>query len=95
MTTATSKARFDARLPRGVRELFDRAAELEGVNVTDFVISAAKMAAELSIEKSSILRLSIQDSALFAKVMIGPPPEPTDALKRAFKRHRQLLGTKV
>ena len=93
--TASTMARFDARLPRDVRDLLNRAADLEGVTLTDFVIAAAKSAAERSIERSSILRLSMDDSVLFAKAMVGPAPEPTETLKRAFQRHREFQGKKA
>lgn len=93
--TATTMARFDARLPRDVRDLLIRAADLEGVTLTDFVISAAKRAAERSIEKSSILRLSMEDSVHFAKAMVGPAPKPTETLQRAFQRHRDFQGKKA
>ncbi len=93
--TASTMARFDARLPRDVRDLLNRAADLEGVTMTDFVIFAVKSAAERSIERSSILRLSMDDSVLFAKSIIGPAPEPTETLKRAFQRHREFPGKKA
>lgn len=93
--TAATMARFDARLPRDVRDLLIRAADLEGVTLTDFVISAAKRAAERSIEKSSILRLSMEDSVHFAKAMVGPAPKPTETLQRAFQRHREFQGKKA
>lgn len=93
--TASTLARFDARLPREVRDLLSRAADLEGVTLTEFVIAAAKRAAALSIERASILRLSVDDSVLFAKAMAGPAPEPTATLQRAFQRHREFRGKKA
>jgi uncharacterized protein (DUF1778 family) len=84
-------ARLEARLPNDVLTRLKRAAEIQGRTLTDFVVAAADEAACRAIEQTEIIRLSIEDRREIAKALLNPPkPEP--ALKRAFKRRRQLLG---
>lgn len=83
-------ARLEARLPSEVHALLKRAAEIEGRTLTDFVVSAAREAARRTIEEAGIFRLSVEDQRRIAQALLHPP-EPTRALKKAFKRRRDLL----
>jgi uncharacterized protein (DUF1778 family) len=86
-----STARLEARLPNDVRALLKRAAEIEGRTLTDFVVSAAREAARRTIEATEIIRLSAEDQRQIAEALLNPP-EPTRALKKAFRRRRELFG---
>ena len=68
-----------------------RAAQIQGRTLTDFVVSAAQEAARQTIEATEIVRLSVEDQQRFAEAILNPP-EPTAALHRAFARHRELFG---
>jgi uncharacterized protein (DUF1778 family) len=91
MTTATTTARLEARLPTDIHSTLKRAADLEGRSLTDFVVTAAHEAAKRSIEQAQLLRLSIADQAAFAAALIDPP-KPNAALKRAFAKQRKLIA---
>jgi uncharacterized protein (DUF1778 family) len=85
-------ARLEARLPVEVHSLLKRAAELEGRSLTDFVVEAAREAARRTLEEHAILRLSLEDQERVAEALLSPPA-PTAAMRRAFERHRALLGS--
>jgi uncharacterized protein (DUF1778 family) len=85
-------ARLEARLPTAVHALLKRAAEIEGRSLTDFVVSAARAAACRTIEDNEIIRLSLEDQRQIAEALLNPP-EPAPALKKAFRRRRELFGT--
>lgn len=87
----TKTARLEARLPHDVHALLKRAAEIQGRTLSDFVISAAREAAHRAIEETEIIRLSIDDQRQLAEMLLNPP-EPTPALRRAFRRRRELFG---
>jgi uncharacterized protein (DUF1778 family) len=91
MQTSQPTARLEARLPADVHALLKRAAELQGRSLTDFVVTAAREAAQRAIEETEILRLSLEDQRRIAAAVLNPP-EPTPALRRAFERRRALLG---
>lgn len=92
MQTSHPTARLEARLPAEVHALLKRAAELQGRSLTDFVVTAAREAAQRAIEETEILRLSLEDQRRIAAAVLDPP-EPTPALRRAFERRRTLFGT--
>jgi uncharacterized protein (DUF1778 family) len=87
----STPARLEARLPNAVLTRLKRAAEIQGRTLTDFVVAAADAAACRAIEQTEIIRLSIDDQRQIVKALSNPP-KPTLALKRAFRRRRQLLG---
>jgi uncharacterized protein (DUF1778 family) len=89
--TKSTFARLEARLPPEVHAMLKRAAEIQGRTLTDFVVAASSEAARQTIEATEIIRLSVEDQRLFAESILNPP-EPNDALRRAFQKHREMLG---
>ena len=83
--------RLEARLPNEVHALLTRAAVIEGRTLTDFVVSAAREAACRTIEQTEIIRLSAEDQRRIAESLLKPP-EPGAAVKKAFRRRRDLFG---
>jgi uncharacterized protein (DUF1778 family) len=70
-----------------------RAAGIQGRTLTDFVVTAADEAACRAIEETEIIRLSLQGQRQLADRILNPPA-PTQALKKAAKRYRDIFGTK-
>ncbi len=87
----TKSARLEARITPDLQSLLKRAAELEGRSVSDFVVTAAQEAAERRVERAQVMRLSLEDQRAFAEAILSPP-DPTASLRRAFRRHRQLIA---
>jgi uncharacterized protein (DUF1778 family) len=85
-------ARIEARIAPDALAAVKRAAEIQGRSVSDFVVAAAEEAANRTIEQAHIIRLSLEDQRRFAESILNPP-EPTPALRRAFRRHRKLIKT--
>jgi uncharacterized protein (DUF1778 family) len=69
-----------------------RPAELEEGAVTESVIAAAQEAADRRVEQAHITQLSPEDQRAFADAILNPP-EPTAALRRAFRRRNDLMCT--
>lgn len=86
----TKTARLEARITPDLQALLKRAAELDGRSVTDFVITAAQEAAERRVEQAQMIRLSLADQRAFVESLLNPP-EPAPALRRSFRRHRELI----
>jgi uncharacterized protein (DUF1778 family) len=68
----------------------ERAAELEGRSVSDFVVAAAQAAAHRTIEETQIIRLSVKDQVRFVDLLLNPP-ELSPALERARKAHARVV----
>lgn len=82
--------RFEARIEAEIHAVIRRAAEIQGRTMTDFVVSAAREAAQRAIADAEVIRLSLVDSQRFADA-IRSPVEPVDALKRALANHDRSL----
>ena len=84
-------ARIEARITPATLAVVRRAAEIQGRSISDFVVSAAQEAASRTIEETDIIRLSVEGQRQLAELLLNPP-EPGRALKRAFRRRRELFG---
>ena len=82
--TTNHRERITARVPSEVRETLERAADLAGATVNQFVVQAALREAERLIEQEHIIRLSGHGAEAFLRAMEAPPP-PNDALLAAIK----------
>jgi uncharacterized protein (DUF1778 family) len=69
--------------------LFQRAADLQGRSLTDFVVASAHEAAVRTIEQMQIIRLSADDGRAFAAALLNPR-QPDDKLKAAARRFMQM-----
>src|SRR5438094_5090720 len=71
--TARAKAyRFDARLNADQKTLIQKAADLEGRTMTDFVLHSAEAAAERTIQDRVMLILSIRETESFVNAILRP-----------------------
>ena len=83
--------RLEARISREQKQLFQRAADLQGRTLTDFVVSSAQEVAVRTIGEMQIIRLNAEDSRAFAEALLNPR-EPTERLRAAARRYREMLG---
>ena len=90
-STTPLTARLEARISAELHAMLKRAAELQNRTMTDFVIAAVQDAAQRAIEHTEVIRLSLADQERFAQALLSPP-KAAPALKRAFARHRKLVG---
>lgn len=90
MATSVEMARLEARISKDSHSLLKRAAEIQGRTMTDFVVTVAQEAAKRVIEESDVIKFSLADQAHFANTLLAPP-EPSDALQRAFARRQTLI----
>ena len=88
---ANRTTRLEARISPDALTLVKRAAEIQGRSVSDFVVSAAREAAQRAIEATQIIRLSMEDQKALAESILDPP-EPTRALRRAKAAHQRLIS---
>lgn len=82
-----SRESLNLRIKPDLRGLIDRAAELSGKNRTDFVLSAARQAAENTILDRSVFLVDAKSYADFL-AQLDASPKPNVRLKRS-------LGTKA
>jgi uncharacterized protein (DUF1778 family) len=83
--------RFDARLNEEQKLLIQRAADLEGRTMTDFVLHSAEAAAERAIENRAMLVLTARETEAFATAILKPPA-PGPILRRAAREYRAKIA---
>src|ERR1700732_2046612 len=82
--------RLEARVTSAQKRLIERAAELRGTSVTDFVVSNIQAAAAETIREFESLFLRDEAREVFVKALLNPP-QPNEALKAAAARHKQMV----
>ncbi len=85
---SVKRGRLAMRITEEQKILLQRAADLEGRSVSDFVIESAQRAAEAVIREHEIITLSTEDSRAFAEALLNPPA-PNERLREAFARYQQ------
>ena len=91
MLKESSEARSDrleARVSSDLKLLFQRAADLQGITLSDFLISSLRQAALQTVQEHEVLRLSEEDARRFAEALLHPPPMSA-RLKAAARRYRK------
>lgn len=79
--------RLEARVSPKLKRLFQRAADLQGVTLSDFLISSARQTALQTVQEREIIHLSERDSRFVAEMLIHPPA-PSARLRAAMRRYR-------
>jgi len=87
-TAKQTTERLEARVPLPIKELIGRAASLEGLTLTDFVIATLQKGAAEVVREHDILSLTAKDSEAFARTMLAAP-KPNRKLTQVFARHRK------
>jgi uncharacterized protein (DUF1778 family) len=91
-TVSSTKAeRIEARITRAQKQMLQRAAEIDGRTLTDFVLNSAQEAARRIIHQHEILLLRDKDREIFINALLKPPA-PNAKLRRAARRHNQRSG---
>jgi uncharacterized protein (DUF1778 family) len=85
--------RFDARLNRDQKLLIQRAADLQGRTMTDFVLHSAQTAAEKTLQERAMLLLSARETETFVNAVLHPP-EPGPVLRQAVRHYKNQIGAK-
>jgi uncharacterized protein (DUF1778 family) len=83
--------RLEARVTPDQKRLIERAAELRGSTVTDFVVVSAQQAAADTIRDFETLVLRDQARDVFINAILNPP-SPNDAARAAAQRYKTEMG---
>ena len=81
------RKRITARVSGSVGKTLERAAELLGATVNQFVVQTAYQEARRILERESVIRLSQADARRVFS-LLDSPPRPGTALKDAVKAYR-------
>jgi len=82
--------RFDARLNEEQKVLIQKAADMEGRTMTDFVLHSAEAAAERTIEERAMLILSARETEAFVDAILHPAA-PGPVLRAAARHYKNAI----
>jgi len=88
MDSTTKTARLEARVTDGQKALFQRAADLTGRSLTDFIVSSAQEIAARTVREHEVLALSGLDRQVFLDALLHPP-RPSKRLRQAASRYKR------
>lgn len=92
MQTNKLKSRFDTRLPKEQKMLFEKAARLGGYrSLTDFVILTVQQKAKEIIDEREKILATQRDSEIFFEAVINPP-KPDKKLVSAAEEYKAMLA---
>ena len=91
VTGRRKRSRLEARISTEEKELFKRAADLQGCSLTEFVVRSAQEAARKAIREHQMMSLTASDTEAFVKALLKPPA-PNKKLKRAAERYNEIMG---
>jgi uncharacterized protein (DUF1778 family) len=83
------QARIEARISPRQKRLFERAAAIEGVTLTDFAISSMQRAATRALQEHTTIELSERSQRTFVEAIMNPP-EPNAALRAAARAYSKM-----
>ncbi len=88
---ANKTARIETRVTEAQKALFQRAADLTGRSLTEFMLSSAEEAAARTVREHDVLTLSGEDRDIFLRALLSPPAPPA-RLRQAAARYKRLMG---
>lgn len=91
--TDTKQDRINIRLKHSKKLMIERAASLEGKNVSNFILSSALAQAEKTIHEHEVMSLSRQDAEAFFSALTKPI-RFNDKLTAALTEHDQRVSNK-
>ncbi len=89
--TTTKSKRLEARVTEQQKELLQRAADLSGRSLTDFIVSSLQSAAEETIRTHQVIELTARSTEAFVNSLLNPPA-PNERLRAAARRYQELVG---
>lgn len=91
MEKQLAKSRFDAKIPKVQKDLFEYAASLGGFRtLTDFIINAVQEKANAIIQEHNTILASEKDREIFFNALANPSG-PNQKLRDAAERYKLFM----
>ena len=85
-TVSTKRARLEARVTAQQKELVQRAADLSGLTLSDFIVSSLQSAAAEAIRTHQMIELTARSTETFVQALLNPPA-PNERLRAAAREY--------
>jgi uncharacterized protein (DUF1778 family) len=84
LNKANKRETLNIRIKPEERTLIDRAAKLRGKNRTDFILDAARSAAEEALFEQAVIMVSPETFKQFL-ALLDQPPQPSERLRKTMQ----------
>lgn len=91
---STKSERLEARVSPELKSRLQKAAELQGTSLSEFLSRSAEEAANDVIYEYQILKLSTEDSRAFVNALFNPP-RPNRKLRSAFLDYKKEVSSQA
>jgi uncharacterized protein (DUF1778 family) len=92
VSVPSKNERVDLRLPMDQKRLIEQAATLSGLTVSGFILGSTLQRAREVLRETTIIELSGRDRDRFLAALDDEQAKPGPTLRRAARRHKQMLG---
>ncbi len=86
----TRRQRLEARVTEEQKRLLQRAADLSGRSLSDFVVSSAQAAAEEAVRAHEVMQPTDRETQAFVEAFLSGS-QPNEVLRRHARRHRAVV----
>lgn len=87
--------RFVARVTVADKQLFQRAASIEGRSMATFVIVHAREVARQIVSQRNLIQLNVEQSVRFVETLLAPPRPPTPAMLDSIRAYRESVKSNL
>jgi uncharacterized protein (DUF1778 family) len=91
VSVPSKNERVDLRLPMDQKRLIEQAATLSGLTVSGFILGSTIERAREVLRETTVIELSNRDRDRFLAALDDEQAKPGAALRRAARRHKQML----
>ena len=83
--------RFVARVTEADKQLFQRAANIEGRSMATFVVAHAREVAIRIVSRNNQIQLDAEQSARFVDALLAPSRKATASMKDSIRAYRKSV----
>ncbi|WHN66650.1 DUF1778 domain-containing protein [Cysteiniphilum sp. QT6929] len=87
----SKSARIEFKVTDDSKAIFERAAQLMGVSLTEFGVRAMMSFAKKVTTEQNLIKLSLSQQEIFFAALENPP-KANDALKKAYQTYKKTVS---
>ena len=87
----TKTERLNIRVPRSIKQTWQRAAEAQGRSLSDYILEKVTDSAVEDIERLHVIELTLRDQMQLLEELNAPVPEPTARMKKMARDYEEAV----
>ena len=87
----TKSDRLGIRVPRSIKQTWQRAAESQGRSLSDYIIEKVTNSAVEDIERIYVIELTLRDRLQLLEELNAPVPKPTARMKKMARDYEKSV----